>query len=154
MNDINLNSFKIFLEVANSNSFLEASNKLFLSQPAISKSMSKLEEDLGISLFYRANKGISLTPSGEVLYKYLKDTKDLLLSCQRLLVSMNDIEEANLIIGVQSHIQTDSNINLNIDGYNLAFINCIHFPDPNLKSLQRDMEILDSHSILTKKIVL
>ena len=104
MNDINLNSFKIFLEVANSNSFLEASNRLFLSQPAISKSMSKLEEDLGITLFYRANKGISLTPSGEVLYKYLKDTKDLLLSCERVLVSMNDVEEGNLVIGVQSHI--------------------------------------------------
>lgn len=104
MNDINLNSFKIFLEVANSNSFLEASNRLFLSQPAISKSMSKLEEDLGITLFYRANKGISLTPSGEVLFKYLKDTKDLLLSCERVLISMNDIEEGNLVIGVQSHI--------------------------------------------------
>ncbi len=104
MNDINLNSFKIFLEVANSDSFLEASNKLFLSQPAISKSMSKLEEDLGITLFYRANKGISLTPSGEVLYKYLRDTKDLLLSCERVLISMNDIEEGNIVIGVQSHI--------------------------------------------------
>lgn len=104
MDNINLNSLKIFLEVANSKSFLDASNKLFISQPAISKSMSKLEEDLGILLFYRANKGISLTPSGEILYKYLKDTKDLLLSCERVLVSMNDIEEGRIIIGVQSHI--------------------------------------------------
>lgn len=104
MDEINLNSLKIFLEVASSNSFLEASNKLYISQPAISRSMSKLEEDLGIVLFYRANKGISLTPSGEVLYKYLKDTKDLLLSCERVLVSMNDIEEGNIVVGVQSHI--------------------------------------------------
>lgn len=104
MDEINLNSLKIFLEVASSNSFLEASNKLYISQPAISRSMSKLEEDLGIVLFYRANKGISLTPSGEILYKYLKDTRDLLLSCERVLVSMNDIEEGNIIIGVQSHI--------------------------------------------------
>lgn len=66
--------------------------------------MSKLEEDLGIVLFYRANKGISLTPSGEILYKYLRETKDLLLSCERVLVSMNDVEEGNIIIGVQSHI--------------------------------------------------
>ena len=58
MNDLNMNSLKIFLEVANSNSFLEASNKLYVSQPAISKSMSKLEEDLNVTLFYRANKGI------------------------------------------------------------------------------------------------
>lgn len=104
MDNINLNSLKIFLEVANSKSFLDASNKLFISQPAISKSMSKLEEDLGIVLFYRANKGISLTPSGETLYKYLRETKDLLLSCERVLVSMNDIEEGRIVIGVQSHI--------------------------------------------------
>ena len=58
MNDLNMNSLKIFLEVANSNSFLEASNKLYVSQTAISKSMSKLEEDLNVTLFYRANKGI------------------------------------------------------------------------------------------------
>lgn len=104
MDNINLNSLKIFLEVANSKSFLDASNKLFISQPAISKSMSKLEEDLGIVLFYRANKGIALTPSGETLYKYLKDTKDLLLSCERVLVAMNDVEEGKIIIGIQSHI--------------------------------------------------
>ena len=104
MNNINLNSLKIFLEVANSKSFLDASNKLFISQPAISKSMSKLEEDLGIQLFYRANKGITLTLSGETLYRYLQKTKDLLLSCERALISLNDIEEGRIVIGVQSHI--------------------------------------------------
>ena len=104
MNNINLNSLKIFLEVANSKSFLDASNKLFISQPAVSKSMSKLEEDLKIQLFYRANKGITLTPAGETLYKYLKETKDLLLSCERALVSLNDVEKGRIIIGVQSHI--------------------------------------------------
>ena len=104
MNDLNMNSLKIFLEVANSNSFLEASNKLYVSQPAISKSMSKLEKDLNVTLFYRTNKGISLTPSGEILYNYLKKAEDLLLTCQRELISINDIEESSLVIGVQSHI--------------------------------------------------
>lgn len=104
MDNINLNSLKIFLEVANSKSFLDASNRLFLSQPAVSKSMSKLEEDLGVLLFYRDNKGIELTPSGEVLYKYLKDIKDLLLSCERVLTSMNGINEGKIVIGVRSHI--------------------------------------------------
>lgn len=104
MDNINLNSLKIFLEVANSKSFLDASNRLFLSQPAVSKSMSKLEEDLGVLLFYRDNKGIELTPSGEVLYKYLKDIKDLLLSCERVISSMNDVNEGRIVIGVRSHI--------------------------------------------------
>ena len=104
MDNINLNSLKIFLEVANSKSFLDASNRLFLSQPAVSKSMSKLEEDLGVLLFYRDNKGIELTPSGEILYKYLKDIKDLLLSCERVISAMNDINEGRIVIGVRSHI--------------------------------------------------
>ena len=104
MNEINLNSLKIFLEVANSNSFLEASNKLYMSQPAISKSMSKLEETLNVKLFYRANKGISLTPFGEILYNCLKETKDLLETCERTLAAINDIEKSTLVIGVQSHI--------------------------------------------------
>lgn len=104
MDNVNLNSLKIFLEVANSNSFLEASNRLFMSQLAISKSMSKLEEDLNVTLFYRANKGISLTPSGELLYKYLKETQDLLLTCERSLKAINDIEQSSIVIGIQSHI--------------------------------------------------
>ena len=104
MNNINLNFLKIFLEVANSNSFLEASNKLYITQPAISRSIAKLEEDLGVTLFYRANKGIALTPSGEVLLKYIKESNALLETCQRVLTSMNDVEQGNIVIGVQSHI--------------------------------------------------
>ena len=73
MKDVNLNSLKIFLAVATSNSFLEASNKLYISQPAISKSINKLEEELGVSLFYRANKGVSLTSDGEILLKYVRE---------------------------------------------------------------------------------
>lgn len=104
MNNVNLNFLKIFMEVANSNSFLEASNKLYITQPAISRSIAKLEEDLGVVLFYRANKGIALTPSGEVLLKYIKESNALLETCQRVLTSMNDIEQGNIVIGVQSHI--------------------------------------------------
>ena len=48
MNEINVNSLKMFLEVGTSNSFLEVPNKLYMSQPAISKSMSKLEETLNV----------------------------------------------------------------------------------------------------------
>ena len=104
MDNINLNSLKVFFEVASSKSFLDAANRLFVSQPAVSKSMSKLEEDLGVLLFYRDNKGVVLTPSGEILYKYLKDVKDLMQSCSRVLLSMNFVEEGRIIIGVRSHI--------------------------------------------------
>ncbi len=104
MKDVNLNSLKIFLVVATSNSFLEASNKLYISQPAISKSINKLEEDLGVSLFYRANKGVTLTSDGEILLKYVKDSRKLLLACERMLSSNNSLDSGSIVIGAQSHI--------------------------------------------------
>ena len=104
MKDVNLNSLKIFLVVATSNSFLEASNKLYISQPAISKSINKLEEDLGVSLFYRANKGVTLTSDGEILLKYVKDSRKLLLACERMLSSNNSLYSGSIVIGAQSHI--------------------------------------------------
>lgn len=104
MKDVNLNSLKIFLVVATSSSFLEASNKLYISQPAISKSINKLEEDLGISLFYRANKGVTLTSDGEILLKYVKDSRKLLLACERMLSSNNSLDSGSIVIGAQSHI--------------------------------------------------
>jgi DNA-binding transcriptional LysR family regulator len=62
MDNINLNYFKVFLEVAKSKSFLEASNKLFISQPAVSRSIANLEQDLNIHVFKLDDfDGIELT---------------------------------------------------------------------------------------------
>ncbi len=138
MNDINLNSLKIFLEVANCKSFLEASNKLFITQPAVSRSISNLESDLNVTLFYRANKGIILTPSGEVLLNYLNECKNLLNSCQRALKSMNDADNGELIIGVQSHI---------VRNYLMGKMNHFRLNHPNIKIILIDLstnELIDS----------
>lgn len=78
MDNINLNSLKTILIVATSNSFLEVSNKLYISQPAISRAINKLEEDIGITLFYKTNKGVSLTSNGEILLKYVRDSQKIL----------------------------------------------------------------------------
>lgn len=104
MNDVNLNALKIFSEVANSKSFLSASNKLYISQPAVSRSIAKLESDLGCTLFYRTNNGISLTESGEVLFKYVDEISHLLDSCQRVLISLSKDDEGELVIGIRSHL--------------------------------------------------
>lgn len=104
MKDVNLNSLRTFLYVATSNSFLDASNKLVVSQPAISKSIKNLEEQLNTSLFFRGNKGICLTPNGEILLKYVQDMFNLLQAAERMLVKENDTKSGTLVIGAQSHI--------------------------------------------------
>ena len=104
MDNINWNSLRTFLYVATSNSFLDASNKLVVSQPAISKSIKNLEDQLNVNLFFRGNKGICLTPNGEILLKYVKDAYNTLLAAERMLIKENDTKTGSIVIGAQSHI--------------------------------------------------
>ena len=69
---MNINQLKYVLEVAASSSMREASTRLFVSQPALSASIHELEEELGILLFERTNKGISLTDEGRDFVNYAK----------------------------------------------------------------------------------
>ena len=69
---MNMNQLKYVLAAAGSSSIREASTKLFVSQPALSASIHELEEELGILIFDRTNKGISLTDEGREFLSYAK----------------------------------------------------------------------------------
>ncbi len=69
---MNINQLKYVLEVAASSSMREASTRLYVSQPALSASIHELEEELGILIFERTNKGISLTDAGREFLSYAK----------------------------------------------------------------------------------
>ena len=156
MDNMNLNYLKVFLEVAKSKSFLEASNKLFISQPAVSRSIANLEEELNVKLFFRENKGVILTSSGEILFEYLTQMKNLLDSCGRVLVSMNDIEEGTIVIGVQSHIVRNYLMNKIVDFQKKHPKIKIQLIDASTSSLLEQLEsrkldfVIDSSPIQTK----
>lgn len=69
---MNINQIKYVLAVASSSSMREASTRLYVSQPALSASIHELEEELGILIFERTNKGISLTDEGREFISYAK----------------------------------------------------------------------------------
>ena len=69
---MNITQIKYVLETASSTSMREASTKLFVSQPALSASIRELEDELGILIFERTNKGISLTEDGREFLTYAK----------------------------------------------------------------------------------
>lgn len=60
-----LTQLRYVIEVAGSHSMSEASRALFISQPSLSSSIKELEDEVGITIFMRSNRGISLT-----LYTY------------------------------------------------------------------------------------
>ena len=69
---MNINQIKYVLAVAGSSSMREAATGLFVSQPALSASIRELEDELGILIFERTNKGISLTEEGREFLDYAK----------------------------------------------------------------------------------
>ena len=71
-----LSSYKVFYEVAKAGNISKAAKALFISQPAISKSIVKLEEQLGVRLFVRNSRGVSLTAEGEMLLSHVSDAFD------------------------------------------------------------------------------
>ena len=62
--------YNLFLKVVETGSISKAANELFISQPALSQQLKKLEKEFNAKLFTRSNKGIELTKEGKIVYKY------------------------------------------------------------------------------------
>lgn len=69
---MNITQLRYVLETAASSSMREASAKLYVSQPALSAGIRDLEEEIGITIFERSNKGVSLTDGGREFLTYAK----------------------------------------------------------------------------------
>ncbi len=98
----NLNLYHVFYEVANCHNFSIAAKKMYISQPAISKSISKLEENLHTVLFHRSSKGVTLTREGEILYRYVEQALFSLRSGEEQLKTSASFPISQLSIGVST----------------------------------------------------
>lgn len=68
---MDMNQIAYFLDIAETGNMTRTSERLHVAQPSISRSMSRLEQELGCTLFTRAGRGITLTPEGTNLAKRL-----------------------------------------------------------------------------------
>lgn len=64
------------ITVAKATSMNEAARKLFISQPSLSTAIRELEEEIGVELFHRTNRGVLVTPEGEEFIGYAKQVVD------------------------------------------------------------------------------
>ena len=67
-----LTQLKYAITVANASSMNEAARNLFISQPSLSTAIRELEDEIGLELFRRSNRGISITPEGEEFLGYAR----------------------------------------------------------------------------------
>ena len=98
----NLSSYSIFNTVANTGNISKAAKELYISQPAISKSIQKLEESVGCKLFSRSSRGVVLTDEGKLLYEHVSEAFETLTMGEEKLKRSIELGVGHLKIGVSS----------------------------------------------------
>lgn len=81
----NLNSIRVFVRVAETRSFVQAANRLGLTSSAVSKAITRLENEMGVRLFHRTTRSVGLTDDGSRFFEH----------CQQIL---GEIENAETLL--------------------------------------------------------
>ncbi|WP_336141293.1 LysR family transcriptional regulator [Acinetobacter sp. 102] len=97
---LSLNSLKFFYYVARYESVTLAAEKLFVTQSAVSKQLKNLEESLGLLLFVREARKLTLTPEGEVLFDCCQQVFQQIEQCVVQLQQHNKVQK-NLILSCE-----------------------------------------------------
>ncbi len=97
-------ALKAFLAVADSNSFSAAADKLFLTQPAVSKRVAALEAELGANLFDRVGRQIILTEAGQTLLPQARTILAALEESRQQIANLSEQVSGTLKLATSHHI--------------------------------------------------
>lgn len=100
--NIDLELYRVFYVVAKHKHMTRASEELHISQPAISQSIKKLEDQLGGTLFLRSNKGMELTSEGDMFFDYVKGALELINNAENEFTSFKDLSKGEIKIGAST----------------------------------------------------
>ena len=105
-NNFYINHMEYIYAIYQEKSFTRAAEKLYISQPSLSLTIKKIENDIGYPIFERCGKEVTLTPIGE---KYIKAIEDIMKIHSRLAAEVDDIlklKQGNVTIGSTTFIAT------------------------------------------------
>ena len=100
--NIDFELYRVFYTVANNGNITKASEELNISQPAISKSIKNLEEQLGGNLFVRTKRGVILTEEGKEFYSYIKQAIEYINNAENKFTELVNLEIGCIKIGVSA----------------------------------------------------
>lgn len=98
----NLSLYRIFYTTALKGNISNAAKSLYISQPAVSKAISKLEQNLGVVLFTRSPKGVALTYEGELLFDKIKLAFDSIELGEEQVRRTTELGSGHIKIGVST----------------------------------------------------
>lgn len=123
--DTNLDVYKVFYYVCEFKNLTKVADILYVTQPAITKQIKKLEETLGKSLIIRTSKGIKLTNEGELLYREIKTPIESIIRANNTFKNKVDNYETSIkIIAGHSTIKNlllPAMVNFNKEHPNVKF---------------------------------
>ncbi|WP_459130129.1 LysR family transcriptional regulator [Guggenheimella bovis] len=95
----NLERYRTFLVAAKHENFSKAALELYVSQSSVSQTIGALEDSLGLKLFHRQGKKISLTPEGTLLYNELLPAFERIEHGENILREMTSLESGSIRVG-------------------------------------------------------
>ena len=99
---VKLEQYRIFKAIADTGNISRTAKQLYLSQSAVSQSLQQLESALGVRLFSRTARGVTLTAEGSVLYDYAAQALSLLEAGEERIAQSRELLKGELSIGVSS----------------------------------------------------
>jgi len=100
---MNLNQLKVFCTVVSEGGFLQASRTLYMSQPAISQHVAALEKAIGVRLFNRKGRNVSLTPEGRTLLVLAREVLEKADGIPERFREMKELKLGKLAAGFEAH---------------------------------------------------
>lgn len=133
---INLELYRIFYVVAETKSITKASEILNISQPAVTKHIKNLEEQLGNPLFIRTKKGVILNEYGEKIFLNVKQALNLLSESEKEISKYKSLNKGTIKIGISTTLARK---------YLLKYIKKFHETYPNI--------VIDIYTDATKDLI-
>ncbi|HVU14221.1 MAG TPA: selenium metabolism-associated LysR family transcriptional regulator [Phototrophicaceae bacterium] len=96
---LNLHLLRIFAAVAENNNFSQAAKALYISQPAVSRAVQELEEQVGLPLLDRSHRALALTEAGALLYQYAQRLFAVEQAAETALEQFQGLERGHLAVG-------------------------------------------------------
>lgn len=119
-----LDLYRIFNAVSRNKSFSKAAEELYMTQSAVSQSISKLEKELETHLFNRTPKGVTLTNEGKILHEYVNSALGMLDVGEEKIMEFKYLSTGQLRIGVGDTISQH---------YLLPFLEAFHTKYPGIR---------------------
>ena len=102
--NINYETYKVFYNVAINGSISKASEKMLISQPAVTWHLKNLESNLGVTLFTRTKKGVKLTEEGALFFEYIKNGIKNFTNGENMLTNLKNLDYGSIRIGASTTV--------------------------------------------------